>query len=337
MDASRRLWYEEFYRAAKQHTGASHITELVNDQGVSCHDRADLKAICNDYYKSLYTKGTQTDEVTSARSGVLECLADRLSPEMKASLDQPITRGELSAALTDMTANKAPGKDGLTAEFFKKFWPLISEDYTNMITDAIVADRFPNGVTCGVLTLLHKGGNRNLLTNWRPIALLNVSYKIYAKALQLRLQPVLSEIIGDDQSAFLHGRFILDNIMLTHETIDWARHSQHDLIFLKLDFRKAYDRVDWTFLFDAMAKLGFPDGFVQMVKLLFKEASNHVNVNGRLSPAFPINRGVCQGCPVAPYLFLIVAEALNALVKKQVAANLVKRITLPFNEQHVLL
>lgn len=96
------------------------------------------------------------------------------------------------------------------------------DDYMKMISDSLAAERFPSGVTCGVLALLHKGGPRGKLTNWRPIALLNVAYKLYAKALQLRLQPVLAEIIGDDQSAFLPGRFILDNIMLTHETLDWA-------------------------------------------------------------------------------------------------------------------
>lgn len=163
---------------------------------------------------------------------------------MKTKLERPVSLLELDAALKDMANNKAPGKDGVITEFYQKFWPLIRSDYMAMISDALAAGWFPNGVTCGVLAMLHKGGPRSLLTNWRPIALLNVVYKLYAKALQLHLEPVLSKIICDDQSAFLPGRFILDNIMLTHETIDWARHSHQPLIFLKLDFSKAYDKVD---------------------------------------------------------------------------------------------
>lgn len=153
----------------------------------------------------------------------------------------------------------------------------------------------------------------------------------------MRLQPVLSEIISDDQSAFLPGRFILDNIMMTHETLDWARHSHQPLIFFKLDFSRAYDKVDWGFLFAAMSKLGFPIPFLNMVRLLFRDASNHVNVNGRLSPAFEIKRGVRQGCFLAPYLFLIASEALNALVKQQVALRLIRGISLPFDRSQVML
>lgn len=206
-----------------------------------------------------------------------------------------------------------------------------------MISSSISLGQFPPGVTCGVLALLHKGGTRSLLTNWRPIALLNVAYKLFAKALQLRLQPVLSEVISDDQSAFLPGRFILDNIMMTHETIDWARHSCQPLIFFKLDFSKAYDKVDWGFLFATMTKIGISTPFLDMVRLLLLDASNHVNVNGKLSPTFEIHRGVRQGCPMAPYLFLIISEALNALIKQQVELDLIKGITLPIGKSQVML
>lgn len=138
-----------------------------------------------------------------------------------------------------------------------------------MINSSLANGRFPPGVNSGVLVLLHKGDVRRKLTNWRPIALLNVAYKLYAKALQLRLQPILNVIVSEDQSAFLPLRFILDNILLTHETIDWAKHSEQPLLFLKLDFSKAYDTLDWDFLFSAMAKLGLPEEFLEMVRLLF--------------------------------------------------------------------
>lgn len=90
-------------------------------------------------------------------------------------------------------------------------------------------------------------------------------------------------------------------------------------------------------MFAAMAKLGFPEDFTKMISLLFTDATNHVNVNGSLSPAFQLNRSVRQGCPVASYLFLIVSEALNALIKNQVDAGLIKGISLPIGRQQVLL
>jgi hypothetical protein len=109
----------------------------------------------------------------------------------------------------------------------------------------------------GLITLLHKGGDRLPLNNYRPITLLNTTYKIFAKLLQRHLQPILMELISFDQSAFFPLRYILDNIVLTQETLHWAKTSKQPLILLKLDYTKVYDRIAWSFLFQAMEVMGF--------------------------------------------------------------------------------
>jgi hypothetical protein len=112
---------------------------------------------------------------------------------------------------------------------------------------------------------------------------------------------------------------------------------QQALLFLKLDFSKVYDMVDWGFLFGAMNTLGFPSEFIDLIKLLFKNATACVKVNGSLSESFKIARGVRQGCPVAPYLFLIAAEVLNMMVATKVEQGRVKGIELPFrNRQQII-
>jgi hypothetical protein len=136
----------------------------------------------------------------------------------------------------------------------------------------------------------------------------------------------LIEIISFDQSAFFPLRFILDNILLIHETLDWADFSNQPLIFLKLDFSKAFDMVDLPFLFGALSKFSFPEEFVDMTKMLFKDASATVKVNGSQTRSFGIKRGMRQGYPMAPYLFLVVAEVLNAMVKEVVNSGMVKGI-----------
>ena len=110
----------------------------------------------------------------------------------------------------------------------------------------------------------------------------------------------------------------------------WAESSNQPLIFLKLDFSKAYNMVDWQCLFKIMEKLGFPQEFIKMVSLLFYNALACIKLNGEPSPYFPIQRGVRQGCPLAPYLFLIVAEVLNAMVSQEMRAERVQGINLPF-------
>lgn len=191
-----------------------------------------------------------------------------------------------------MAVGNASGPGGVTLEFYRAFWVVIRDDFLVLLNQAIASGRLLPGVTKGAISLLHKGGERGFLTNWRPITLLNVGYKLFAKALQLRLQLVLMELINFDQAAFLPMRYILDNILLTHEVIDWASHSDQPLVFLKQDFSKAYNMVDWDFLFNAMLVMGFPRQFVDMTRLLFTDAVASVKVNGALSEEFSIRRGV---------------------------------------------
>jgi len=150
-------------------------------------------------------------------------------------------------------------------------------------------------MTSGVITIIFKEGERANLSNWRPITLLNVSYKILAKTLQLRLQGILQDVISPDQSAFLPLRYILDNVLLQYETVEWAKESQQDLIFLKLDFTKAFDTVSWDFLFSVMGKIGVPESFTHIVKMLLHDASASVLLNGKASQSFAIQRGVREG------------------------------------------
>lgn len=279
---------KEFFGALKAHTGASQLTKLEDEGGNLCSDQAGLEEVCSRYYGNLYSKlaGSAVETVAAAQS--LSCSRDRLSGAMKSALRKPTSLQELEAALKDMDPGKAPGPDGVLTEFFKVYWNVIKLDYHRMITQAVALQRLPAEVRKGLISLLHKGDVRRHLTNSRPITLLNVAYKLLTKVLQLRLQPVLMEVIDYDRSVFLPLRFILDNILLTHETMALAEHTNQPLIFLRLDFSKAYDRVDWCFLFGAMVKLGIPGEFIAMTRLFFQDAQASVKVNGSESPLFAI-------------------------------------------------
>jgi hypothetical protein len=115
---------------------------------------------------------------------------------------------------------------------------------------------FPNGMNEGLITMLFKARDKEDLSNWWPITLLNVFYKIFSKALQMKLQPILMEVIDRDQSAFLPLKFILFNVLLMNEIINWVRCINQPLVVLKQIFAKVYDNVNWSFMFDAMANMG---------------------------------------------------------------------------------
>lgn len=166
-----------------------------------------------------------------------------------------------------------------------------------MINQSISLGTLPPSVIQGLITLLHKDGDRLPLGNYGPITLLNTMYNFFAKMLQLRLQLVLVELISPKQSAFLPICYILDNIVSTHEILNWAKVSKQPLLLLKLDFSKAYNHVFWPFLFLVMEALGFDQSFVKLTKLLFEGATALVCVNGTPSKPFSISRRVHRDAP----------------------------------------
>ena len=145
----------------------------------------------------------------------------------------------------------------------------------------------------------------------------------------MRLQPILRNVISLEQTAFSPLKFILDNIVLTQETLHWARTSRQPTVLFKLDLSKAYDKVSWRFFFHAMHKTGICEKFIKWVQLLFGNATALVNLNDSPGGSFKIERGVRQGCTLAPYIFLIVGEALTNMVKKTVTERRIRGIFLP--------
>jgi hypothetical protein len=256
---------------------------------------------------------------------------------MKATLGRSLTSQELLAAAKKMAKDRSPGPDGINVAFYIKFWPILGEEFTEMLAQALRNGRLPQGMTKSLISLIPKSGELEDLGNWRPITLLNTSYKILAKALQLRLQPMLAEVIDPDKTAFIPMRNILDNVLLIHETIDYAKRSNQDLVFLKLDYRKAFDRVEWDFLFACLQRFGLAGQFIDLIKLLFTGASASVSINRGQTKSFPLCRGVRQGCPIAPYLFILVQEALNLAVKQAEQKGEIQGIKLPDSHQSQLI
>ena len=181
--------------------------------------------------------------------------------------------------------------------------------------------RLPPRMTQGLIAPLAKEGDKEYLSKWSPITLLNSSYKIFTKVLQVKLQNLLSTIIHEDQFAFLLRQYIIKNMLALHETIYLVEELDQDLILVKLDFNKAYIVVSWPFLFHTMAKMGILGEFIEMVKMLFQDAQAIVSLNSKLIEPFLILWEVCQRCPHAPYLFVLVDEALHAASRATIQAG----------------
>ena len=170
-------------------------------------------------------------------------------------------------------------------------------------------------MTSSVTRLLFKKGDRKDLKNWRPISLLNADYKICSKALANRVATVLPSILNIDQTCSVPGRTIYTNLSLLRDVLDYVSITQETGILLNLDQEKAFDRVDRAFLSNALAKFGFSPIFQQWVSTLYNGAQMKILVNGHQTEKVFLNRGVRQGDPLSPLLYVICAEVLACNIR----------------------
>ena len=177
----------------------------------------------------------------------------------------------------------------------------------------------PNALNHTFLTLIPKIKCPRRVTDFRPISLCNTLYKLISKVLANHLKKFLPQLISESQSAFLSGRLITDNILITHETLHYLktkRSGKQGLMALKLDMSKAYDRVEWDFLDKIMAKMGFSSRWIALISMCIRSVSYSILLNGQPQGLISPQRGLRQGDPLSPYLFLLVTEGLHGLLRK---------------------
>ena len=267
-----------------------------------------------DYWADVSAQPT-TD--AAARQEVLQALATgrRLSADQAAALaSTAMSAAEVAKALRTAPPGKAPGLDGLPVELYRRFKGTMVPLLARLFTAIATTGDMPLGFHLGLISTIHKSGDRTDPGNYRPITLLNTAYRLYAKTLALRLNPCLPAIIDREQTAFVPGREIGENILLMQCLPHLLRHERHSAVAIFCDFRKAYDTVDREFLFRAMLELGVGEGFLALVRPLLADTRARAMVNGHISTPAASAAGVRQGCPLAPLLYLFFAQALLRLL-----------------------
>jgi hypothetical protein len=289
---------------------------------------------------SIYVNGVMVEGVQPVRQAVFSHFAShfqslniqrpkiddlqfkRLSYADGGSLTKPFSIEEVKAAVWDCDSFKSPGPDGINFGFIKDFWGDLKEDVMRFVREFHRNGKLTKGINSTFIALIPKVECPQTLNDYRPISLVGSLYKILAKLLANRLRQVIGTVISDTQSAFVKNRQILDGILIANEVVDEARKTKKELLLFKVDFEKAYDSVDWGYLDSVMGKMGFPTLWRKWMKECVTTATASVLVNGSPTDEFSLGRGLRQGDPLSPFLFLLAAEGLSVLMKAMVDASL---------------
>ncbi|CAN6557042.1 unnamed protein product [Malus baccata var. baccata] len=252
---------------------------------------------------------------------LLDCISPVVSDAMNMGLVAPVSDDEIKEAALEMGCLKAPGPDGFQGVFYQSFWETISADVLALVKALIQDSTIPGTLNDTHIVLIPKVANPEAVSQFRPISLCNYSYKILSKVLANRLRVLLPNIISPSQNAFVAGRHVQDSIGIAHEIFHFLKGRTAKTKFelgIKLDMHKAYDRVEWDFLEAVMEKMGFCQMWRQLVLGCVNLVQFNVLLNGQPRTKFAPSRGLRQGDPLSPYLFILVGEVLSRMIQGEV-------------------
>lgn len=327
---SRANWLKEgdrntkfFHSRATQRKKKNTLEGIEGESGNWCTGRKEMEGVIRRYYQKLFSSNNNTDF-----DRVLNVVRPRITSADNQQLDRPFSREEIRGALFQMYPTKAPGPDGMTARFFQNYWDIVGQSVIVACLKFLNEDsQIPEKLNETNVCLIPKCKNPKRMTELRPISLCNVLYKIISKALANRLKLVLDRIISPSQSAFVPGRLISDNLLVASEALHYLKLKTRGVkgwMAVKLDVSKAYDRMEWRFLDKMMDRMGFSQRWRGLVMQCVTSVSYRFLLNGKPTPAIKPSRGLRQGDPISPYLFILCSEALSELLRE---AEEKKRIT----------
>lgn len=318
---SKAKWVEKgesnskFFCSLEKRNFVNKTISRLKDGEIEYKKDKDILDKAKTFYHNLYT--TKLGQINKCQMEKFLTPNDvKLSQNDKDYCEQELSKKECLAALKAMSNEKSPGLDGFVCEFYKFFWNDISEYLILAFQEAFQSGEMSMIQREGLITCIPKPSkDRSDIKNWRPITLLNIDYKILSSALANRFKNVLPSIISTTQKGFLKGRFIGENTRLLYDVLHEAEKRQIPGLLMMVDFEKAFDSIEWSFLQTVMYHYNFGPNIIHWINTLYKDISSRIINNGHMSDRFKISRGVRQGDPLSPLLFILAVEPLATAVK----------------------
>ncbi|KAL3697231.1 hypothetical protein R1sor_011307 [Riccia sorocarpa] len=324
-----------FFSLAKANFTKERIHALEDPQlGVLTSHKGILDYV-HGQYAELYDAQVEGRENRLARVNILQLLDRKLTREDATTLDASPEDEEIEEIVHSLKAGRAPGLDGVTTDFIQKCWSFIKEDCCNMVRAFWSCKSLLERDVRGCIKLLPKSEDRKYLKNWRPVTLMSCTYKIISKLIASRIRKFLPQLVAVEQTGFIPGRRIDDNVMTLKLAEEWSTVADEDNLFVKLDFSKAFDRVSFKYMWGVLLNLGFSQGTVNRIKALMVGGTSWAALNMQKSLVLALGRREApdwvrsSGCEIAGrttrFKFLGVWSG-RAVLSKEIADEMVKNI-----------